>query len=269
MLVAGVDIGSIATKAVVLREREIVGRAVTPTGAAPGPASEAVLTAALHEARVAREALQRVIATGYGRRVTPVADGTITEITAAAKGAHLALGDSVRTIVDLGGQDTKVIALDQAGLVRTFAMNDKCAAGTGKFLEVMAHVLGVKLEDLAALSLRAKTPARLSATCTVFAESEVISMIHRGLPPEEIAAALHAAIGGRIAAMVEQVGQKEPIAFIGGGARNPAMRAALERALGVSLRVPQHPQFTVATGAALVARQACRGPQHGAENKSN
>ena len=254
--VAGIDIGSVATKAVVLRGGAVSGRGIAETGADPSAAANSALEQALAEAKTERLALERVVATGYGRKTTELAHERVTEITAAARGTHLAeKSPGVGTIIDLGGQDTKVIALDDAGRVRTFVMNDKCAAGTGKFLEVMAHVLGVALEDIGALAAKAERPVRLNATCTVFAESEVISLIHRNVRREEIAAGLHRAIAARILGMVRQVGLREPVFFIGGGARNPAMRHALETELRAKVIVPPDPQFVVATGAALMAEK--------------
>ena len=254
--VAGIDIGSVATKAVILRGGGVAGRGIADTGADPSAATKTALEQALAEAKTERSALERVVATGYGRKTTELAHERVTEITAAARGAHFVKkSPGVGTIIDLGGQDTKVIALDDAGRVRTFVMNDKCAAGTGKFLEVMAHVLGVALEDIGVLAAQAEKPVRLNATCTVFAESEVISLIHRNVRREEIAAGLHAAIAARILGMARQAGLREPVLFIGGGARNPAMRRALENEFGTKVTVPSDPQFVVATGAALIAEK--------------
>ena len=187
------------------------------------------------------------------RRTAGLTDHTVTEITAAARGAAHLCPPPVRAIIDLGGQDTKVISLDARGRVADFTMNDRCAAGTGKFLEVMAQVLGVSLQELAALAARARNASPLSATCTVFAESEVISRIHRGAPREDVAASLHRTIALKIAAMLKPLRGQGNIAFVGGVARNPAMRRALETALDRPLTVPPHPQFVIAAGAALVA----------------
>ena len=253
LLVAGVDVGSVASKAVVLRDGSVAGRGMEATGSAPVAAAEKALSDALAQAGADREAFRKTVATGYGRRATEVADDTVTEITAAAWGACAEFPDDVGTLIDLGGQDTKVITLDDTGRVMRFLMNDKCAAGTGKFLEVMAHVLGARVEEMSELAGHARQAVRLTATCTVFAESEVISLIHRGAPREEIAAGLLSAIASRIAAMVRQVGRRGKIAFIGGGARNEGIHRALERELGREILVPAEPQFTVALGAALIA----------------
>jgi predicted CoA-substrate-specific enzyme activase len=154
--------------------------------------------------------------------------------------------------VDLGGQDSKVVILDGSGAVADFAMNDKCAAGTGRFIEVMAGVLGVGLEQMGALSLQCASPVTINATCTVFAETEVISLIAQGRPPADIAAGIHRSIATRLAAMVRQLGGGD-IFFCGGGARNEGVRAALKDILGGPLHVPPDPQFVVALGAALIA----------------
>ena len=250
LLAAGVDVGSVSTKAVILDGREIIGRAIIATGAQPPEAARRALDGALAEAGTAAGSVERTVTTGYGRRVATMGDRAVTEITAAARGVRLVCRSGVGTIIDLGGQDTKVISLDDAGRVTTFLMNDKCAAGTGKFLEVMAHVLGVEVGELGPLALSAAGPVEISATCTVFAESEVISLIHQGAAREEIAAGLHAAIAGRIAGMVRQTGGRRWIAFIGGGARNEGMHCALEAALHAEVFVPAEPQFIVAAGAA-------------------
>jgi len=254
MLTAGVDIGSVATKALILHDGEPAGRAVVRSGAVPQDAAEAALAGAVAEAGIDRDAIERIITTGYGRRSVTFADDAVTEITACARGAHR-LGcpwGSPRILVDLGGQDTKVILLDEAGLVRDFAMNDKCAAGTGRFLEVMAGVLDVPLPELGAASERAAAPAPINATCTVFAESEVISLIAKGTPKEDIVAGLHAAIASRIAQMTRPMGEHD-VFFCGGGALNTGTARALERALGRRVYVPPHPSFVVALGAALFA----------------
>ena len=250
---AGIDIGSVATKAVLLRDGDAVGYGLAPTGAGPKIAASQALATALETAGLSRNDVARVCATGYGRRATDMADETITEITAAALGARRLCGDGMRILIDVGGQDTKVISLDERGRVMNFLMNDKCAAGTGKFLEVMAHVLGVDLPRLAELAAEAGDWTPLSATCTVFAESEVISLIHRHTPKPQIAASLHMAIATRIAAMAAQLHETGETAFIGGGARNDALRRMLERTLDRPLHVPERPQFIVAVGAAFIA----------------
>lgn len=252
MITAGVDVGSVATKAVVLRDGDVLGSALARTGADPRAAAEEVLRAAAGRAGTTREQIERVVATGYGRRTAESADDVVTEISAGARGAyHVGCPwGSPRLVVDLGGQDTKVILLDEDGSIRDFAMNDKCAAGTGRFLEVMADTLGVPIDKLGELSERAAEPERINATCTVFAETEVISLIARGVPRENMIAGLHAAIASRIAQMVKPMGEYD-VLFNGGGALNGGVKAALERALERRVHVPPAPQYVVALGAAL------------------
>jgi predicted CoA-substrate-specific enzyme activase len=255
MIALGIDIGSVATKAVVLHDDEVLGRSRVRSGAAPREAADAARRTAAAEAGLDAGHIDRVVATGYGRRTIDFADDTVTEITADARGAvHAGCPWGVpRLLVDLGGQDTKVILLDADGAVRNFVMNDKCAAGTGRFLEVMADLLEVPLDRLAELDARAAGPAPINATCTVFAESEVISLIADGRPRADIVAGLHAAIASRIARMVKPLGGHD-VFFNGGGALNAGVRAALERALHRRVHVPEFPQHVVAAGAALVAR---------------
>ncbi|MFH1731335.1 MAG: acyl-CoA dehydratase activase [Planctomycetota bacterium] len=257
MITAGIDIGSVATKAAVLRDGEVVARSILRTGADPAGAASEALAAAAGQAGLERGQIERIVSTGYGRRTIGFADDVLTEITAGARGAyHVGCPWGVpRLIVDLGGQDTKVILLDDDGTVRDFAMNDKCAAGTGRFLEVMAGVLDVPLAELGAASERAAAPAPINATCTVFAESEVISLIAGGTPKEDIVAGLHAAIASRIAQMAGPMGGHD-IFFNGGGALNAGVSRALKRVLGREVYVPPDPQHVVAAGAALSARVA-------------
>ncbi len=256
MIVAGLDIGSVATKAVILRDDRLFGMSLTRTGAEPAAAAERALAEASAHIVAGRGRVRRVVATGYGRRMVKFADATVTEITACARGAaYFDFGvppDTARLIVDLGGQDTKVILLDERGIVRDFVMNDKCAAGTGRFLEVMAGVLGVPVEQLGEVSLQSARPAPINSTCTVFAESEVISLIARGERKEDIIAGLHAAIAQRIAQMAAALGEHD-ILFVGGGALNAGVVEALQRALGRKVHVPPCPQHIVALGAALTA----------------
>ena len=182
MITAGIDIGSVTTKVVLLKEEKVIARVITSTGAHPALAAEEVLKEALKQVNLSRADIEYIVSTGYGRRSIEFGNRVITEISAAAKGASN-LGspwERVRTVIDLGGQDSKVISLDEETRVTDFVMNDRCAAGTGRFLETMASVLGVNLEELGEWSLKAKTPIQISSICTVFAESEVISLIAQG-----------------------------------------------------------------------------------------
>jgi len=197
---------------------------------------------------------RRVVATGYGRHLAAavVADEAISEIRAYGVGARFLYPDC-RTVIDVGGQDCKATLLSDGGSVQRFEMNDRCAAGTGRFLEMMARVLELDIGRLGDHALGADKAAPINSTCTVFAESEVVSLIARGEDSRAIALGLHEAIVTRIAGMVRRIGPRERVVFAGGGALNPCLRQSLRRELGVELTVPEHPQIVGAVGAALVA----------------
>ncbi len=193
--------------------------------------------------------IENVVATGYGRESIEFANKAVSEITTHAAGVSYLFPD-VKGVIDIGGQDSKVIAVEK-GRVVDFLMNDKCAAGTGKFLEFTAKALEVSTEALGGLALASRTPVSISSMCTVFAESEVISLRARGITKEDIAAGLVESVAQRVSVMAKQIGLKENVAFVGGVAKNAGIKAALERKLGVTLFVPFEPQITGALGAAL------------------
>jgi predicted CoA-substrate-specific enzyme activase len=250
---AGVDIGSVGTKAVVLGPGEaLLGSAVIATGYNARSAGETALRQAAAAAGVALEALACVVATGYGRRSLPLAQRAVTEITCHAAGAHYLAAD-VRTVIDIGGQDSKVIRIGEGGRVEDFAMNDKCAAGTGRFLEVMARALEVDLEAFGSLSRQASRPAAISSICTVFAESEVVSLVAQGAARADIIAGIHAAVASRMVALAGRLGLSPPVMLSGGVARNSGVVAALEERIGFALIVSPRAQLTGAIGAALIA----------------
>ena len=259
MITAGIDAGAATTKAVLLREDGIAGYVIRGTGCNFLSVAEAVYSDLLATTGIAKEEVARVYATGYGRGSISFAGGTVSEITAHARGVHL-LYPEARGIIDVGGQDSKVIALED-GRVTDFLMNDRCAAGTGRFLEYTARSLEVPVEDLGALALTSVHPAGITSMCTVFAETEVISLRARGIAKEDIAAGLIQGIAGRIVSMAKQLGLSERVAFVGGVAKNAGMRAALEKGLGIPLCVPPEPQITGALGAAITARKAGEGRQ--------
>jgi (R)-2-hydroxyacyl-CoA dehydratese activating ATPase len=251
---AGIDIGSLATKCVIVNDAmDIVAKAVVPTGARVAQAGEAALRAALESGGIDPASIALTIATGYGRKRV-AADARVTEITCHARGAvHLFPG--TRTVLDIGGQDTKAIRVGAKGEVANFAMNDKCAAGTGRFLEVMARALEVDLEDLGPLSRESTKPQTISSFCTVFGESEVVSHIADGAEIKDIARGLHAAIAQRVIGLLKRVGIEAELTMSGGVARNVGMRDAIERELGLTLNVSDESQIIGALGAALIARQ--------------
>lgn len=244
----GIDLGSRTIKVAVMRDGEMVDRQIAESGFDPAGQAMEML------ARYGKPA--RVVATGYGRHLARqhFADEVITEIRAHALGARHHY-PQCRTIIDIGGQDSKVIALDEAGRVSNFQMNDKCAAGTGRFLEIMAATLGFRLAEFGAAALAATTEAGINSMCTVFAESEVISLKNQGVPAADIARSVHLSVVSRLLAMLNRLGCGETVAFTGGVARNPAMAALLTERLGAEIRLltPPEPDLTGALGAALLA----------------
>lgn len=252
MLTIGIDVGSISAKAAVVKDGELIGSKVILTGYNSRNAGEKVFNNLLNELCISRDAADRVVATGYGRNSVDFADRAVTEITCHAAGAHFQ-DSAIRTVIDIGGQDSKAISLDSAGSVRDFAMNDKCAAGTGRFLEVMARALEVDLDAFGKMSLQADQPAAISSLCTVFAESEVISLIARGESRKNIIAGIHESVGSRVVAMANRVGIVQPVMMTGGVARNIGVVRALEKKSGKSIMVSEFAQINGAIGAALIA----------------
>jgi predicted CoA-substrate-specific enzyme activase len=252
MITCGIDVGARTTKAAIVAAGRTLAEAVEDTGADPAATARRVFDAALAKAAVAEKDVAEVVATGYGRGGVAFASTTVTEITCQARGVqHLLPG--TRGILDVGGQDTKAIALDEEGRVRDFLMNDRCAAGTGRFLEVMAGAFGVSLDEASRLALSATAPVAIASTCTVFAESEVVSLRAHGRSSADILAGVHAAVAARLKSMVDRIAMESPIVLTGGAARNAAAVEAVRRALRKDVRVPENPQTTGALGAALVA----------------
>ncbi|MBW2650194.1 MAG: 2-hydroxyglutaryl-CoA dehydratase [Deltaproteobacteria bacterium] len=252
MITAGIDIGSITAKAVVLSDGRILGSKVAFTGYNARQAGKSVFEDLLRELDMDASSIEKTVSTGYGRNSVKFADKAMTEIICHGAGAHY-LNPEVRSIIDVGGQDSKVLTIDSDGKVRDFAMNDKCAAGTGRFLEVMARALESDLDDFGDLSLKSDNPSKISSICTVFAESEVISLISKGKSREDIIAGIHESVASRVSSMARRVGVKEPVMMTGGVAKNIGVVQALEKALGVSIEVSEFAQVNGAVGAAIVA----------------
>jgi len=252
VLTLGIDIGSITAKAAIMRDGSIIGTRVNFTGYNIGKAWRRITDELLAELGIPFATIEKIVSTGYGRNSVETAHKAITEITCHAAGVHF-FAPGIRSIIDIGGQDSKSIVLDDSGKVRDFAMNDKCAAGTGRFLEVMARALQVDLEDFGDISLRADNPGRISSTCTVFAESEVISLISRGESRENIIAGIHESIATRVSAMANRIGVRPPIMMTGGVAKNIGVVKALEVKLGMAIEVSEAAQVMGALGAAILA----------------
>lgn len=257
MICAGVDIGSTTTKVVLLDGDTVRAAVVVLSGNLPGRTAAETFRAALKEAGASESDVAAVATTGYGRRLADFGDMVMTEIKACAAGALFRPGPdgAVHTVIDVGGQDTKVIALDDSGEIEDFSMNDKCAAGTGRFLEMLAAKLGLSYGEFVAEALKSETMIQMNATCAVFAESEVVGMLARNVHKSDIAAAAHNAIASRIASMTRRVGQRGGFCFVGGGALNAALVRAVQETLGRPIHVPENAQTVIALGAALGARQ--------------
>jgi predicted CoA-substrate-specific enzyme activase len=250
---AGVDVGSTQTKAVIVdAARAIVARVLIATGANVTRAGETAFLEACRTAGVPREAVRYVVGTGYGRYKVTFGDTQITEITCHARGAH-SLFPATRTVIDMGGQDTKAIKVGADGSVIDFSMNDKCAAGTGRFLSAAADVTGVELDEIGPLSLQATAPVRLTSVCTVFVESDIMSYLAQRKTVEDILGGVHKAIAARTMALVRRVGVEDEVTFTGGVSRNVGMVRALEGVLGRPINVSPDGHFMGALGAALFA----------------
>ena len=248
----GIDIGSTATKCVAVdKEGNILARVVVPSGAGTR-ADEQAIGLLYASFRGTKEECRRTVATGYGRMLHQGADEQVSEITCHAKGLHRMLPEA-RTVIDVGGQDLKVIRIDENGMIEQFVMNDKCAAGTGRFLEVMCRVMNLSLEELEEYDANAKEMCQISNTCTVFAESEVISKLAQGNAREDIVAGIHDSVARKICGLARRVGVKPQVALTGGGGLNRGLVKALERNLGQEVQIPEDPQTIGALGAALVA----------------
>ena len=253
MLTLGIDIGSLTTEAVLLNDKkEILAYEVIATGASSKKACDKIFKHILNVAKLDAKDIDYTVATGYGRIKVPFANEVVTEITCHARGAnHFFPG--ARTVIDIGGQDSKAIKLDAKGNVLDFSMNDKCAAGTGRFLEVMARTLEIELDDMGELSLQGNDNVSISSLCTVFAESEVVSLIGADHKTKDICKGLNVSIGKRVSAQVKRVGVEEDVVMTGGVAKNIGVVRELEKKLLCSIKIPDEPQIIGALGAALIA----------------
>ncbi|MCJ7833068.1 MAG: acyl-CoA dehydratase activase [Deltaproteobacteria bacterium] len=253
MITAGVDIGSSTSKAVLLDGDKILCYSIIFTGSESVHSANQVLDHVLQKSNLSAGEIQYIIATGYGRVIVPFANEALTELSCHARGANW-LFPEVRTILDMGGQDCKAIRCDGAGRLQNFIMNDKCAAGTGRFLELMARVLGLSLDDLGEMSLSAKTAIKINSTCAVFAKSEVTSLIREGKERQDVLAGLHSAIASRVYTLLRGVGIEPELAITGGIGKNQGVVQEIEKRVGLKVLLPEEPQIVGALGAALFAR---------------
>ena len=251
MLTVGIDIGSITTKIAMMDGGKLLHTDVALSGYDMDKAWRDIYARMLQSTGKKEKDIGCIISTGYGRNIVDAAQKKITEITCHAAGAKY-FYPKVKAVIDIGGQDSKFIKMDDNGSVADFVMNDKCAAGTGRFLEVMARALHVEIKDFADMSKKAKNSVTISSMCTVFAESEVISLIAKGESRENIIAGIHESIASRMMSMMNRSGVVKPIVMTGGVSKNIGMRQALEKKIGATIDVPEHAQICGAIGAAIL-----------------
>lgn len=257
----GIDIGSRTTCAVVFKNDNILSHSLIFTGFDSAGTSKKAAEDALARIDLTLDDIGYIVASGYGRYIAPLANETATEISCHAKGTNW-LFPTVRTIIDMGGQDCKAIRIDGYGNHVAFAMNDKCAAGTGRFLELMAETLGLSLENIGRLSLLSEDEVEISATCAVFAKSEVVTLLRAGIPKNDILAGLHEAVAVRVFRLLKGVGIEKDLAITGGVAWNIGIVRRLEKKTGLKVLIPEDPQIVGALGAALIASQRVKSNEY-------
>ncbi|MEM2953250.1 MAG: acyl-CoA dehydratase activase [Candidatus Bathyarchaeia archaeon] len=253
-ITAGIDMGVQNVKVVVLKDDKILACSLTPSSFEPGKAAEQAFKDALKKAKISNADVEHVTATGVGVEMAPRAESKVSMIAADAK-AGIYLNPSVRTVIDVGAEEARVIKCDEKGSVLDFALNERCAAGSGAFIEAMARALEVKVEDMGMLSLKANGTVSISATCVIFGESDVVSLIHKQEPKHEIARAIYDALAERIISMVHRVGLNPDVMLVGGVAKDVGFAAALKRKLEAEVLIPENPEFVGALGAALFAME--------------
>jgi len=250
---AGIDVGSTMTKAVILNGG-IIASVIGPTGPEQRRLANKVMEEALIQAGISFQTMTFVVSTGYGRINVPFADRQFTEITCHAKGI-VSLFPQARTVIDIGGQDVKGIQMDGTGKILDFVMNDKCAAGSGRFIEVIANTLGVPLDQVGDLSLRSVTPAKISNICTIWAQQEVAANLAQGVPVSDLLAGVHQSLADRICRMVLRLKVEDAVIVTGGGGKNRGLLRALSQQLNHEVLVPKEPLITGALGAALLGKE--------------
>ncbi len=252
MLTAGIDMGTQRVKVAILKDNQIISRSQNFCGFEPTKAAEQAFEEALKSVQLSRDNLQHVTATGAGVNMAPFSDSTISMMGADARaGAYFF--PSARTVIDVGAEDARAVSCDENGTMLDFVVNARCAAGAGTFIEAMARALEVKMEDMGTLSLQAERASPINASCVIFAESDVVSLIHREEPKPEIARAIFDAMAERVSSMVRRLGVKPDVILVGGVAKDVGFVASLKRTLGIDILIPEEPLFAGAVGAALIA----------------
>lgn len=253
MLTSGIDIGSTTIEAVLLDDGRLLGKGKCPSAPSPAENATQLYSRMLRQQDIAPRDVHRVIATGLGRHYFSAADATLSEIRCHAAGVG-ACFPSARTVIEIGGQDSKMMRLDARACVLEFAMNDRCAAGTGRFLETVARTLSIPVEDTGALALSTPAICEITSMCAVFAETEIVGLLHQGVSASAILNGVFQSVARRVIGMAGKIGWEDDVVFTGGVARNPGVAAALQSVTGRAILVPDDPEFTGALGAALLAR---------------
>jgi predicted CoA-substrate-specific enzyme activase len=249
----GIDIGSAYSKGVIIRNGEVASFSIIPSGANYRETAETVRQELLVKSKLSLNDIAFTIATGTGAGNVQFASQKVSDMICTARGIN-SYFPAVRTVIDIAGQSTKVLRIDPQGMVTNFTVSEKCAAGSGRFIEVIANVLRIKLKEFGPLSLTSKNPVAFSTGCAVFGESEAVTRVAEGIPKEDIAAGVNKALGEKAASLIKKVKLEEPCAICGGGALNIGLVTRVEQELGINVLVPQHPQIVTALGAALAAQ---------------
>jgi benzoyl-CoA reductase subunit D len=254
------DLGTQKVKAVILKDGAVAGRGAAFSGFDPTTAAQQAVEAALSQAGVKLAEVQGFLATGSGMQLAPYTKSTISMMGADAKAATYSF-PNVQTAIDVGAEEARAVKIDEHGVMVDFVVNERCAAGAGAFIEAMARALEVKLEEMGALSLKAERASQINASCVIFGESDVVSLIHRQEPKAEIARAIFDAMADRISAMVHRLGVNPKVVLVGGVAKDAGFVASLNRKLGIKVQVPSYPEYAGALGAALIAASKLRRTQ--------
>lgn len=254
MITAGIDIGGRLVKVLIMKDDKVLARAQELVGFEPKAAAEKAFGQTLEQSGLSEKDVDVVYATGAGRKVAPHANDSVTEVSATAKGI-VRYYPSVRTVIEVGAEEGRAVKCDAQGKVLDFAINEKCAAGAGSFTEAMARALELELEDFGKISLESTKAIPMNAQCAVFAESEVVSLVHAKTPKPDIARAVHDAIASRIVSMVRRVGINKDVALVGGVSHNPGFVDSLNRALETDVIIPENPEYAGALGAAILAAE--------------
>lgn len=252
MITAGIDLGTQSVKAIILKDNEVVGRGKAFSGFEPAETAKQALSEALKEAKLSISDLGHVTATGSGTDMAPNSNSTVSMMGADAKaGVHIF--PNARTIIDVGAEEARAVKCDNNGIMMDFVVNERCAAGAGAFIEAMARALEVKLEDMGPLSLKAERASSINASCVIFGESDVVSLIHKQESKPEIARAIFEAMADRVSSMVHRLGVNPDVVLVGGVAKDIGFVTSLKKKLGIDVLIPEYPEYAGALGAALVA----------------